>query len=147
MPQCSKQMLHYQCSTSVMASVTGDWTVTWLGLSICSFSTKTKSTLLCIMEIKVFVQIKTSLSCTNSCPLQYICSASNLSVSQAWLLNCVTNTRSTLLKYSPLGQQKMTPQMFVNSLSLYEHSGVLWWQFTALGTPHTQLLSEVSGTC
>jgi hypothetical protein len=61
---------------------------------------KMKSTMLLVMAIKVLVQT-TSLCRTNSCPLRYICCALNLSVSQAWPLNCVTNTRSTLLNCSP----------------------------------------------
>jgi hypothetical protein len=69
-----------------------------------------------------------------------------LSVSQAWPLNCVTNTRSTLLNCSPWGQHKndnsdVSEQpvtvwtqwhaMVTICSTHLEHSGVLWWQFAA----------------
>jgi hypothetical protein len=130
MSQCSKQILHFQCSTSVMANVTGDWTVAWLSLSICSFSTKIKSTLLRIMEIKVLVQTKTSLA-----QIHVFCDT--FAVPQTCLFLkpgfwIVWQIQDLLCWNVHLeANTKMTPQMFVNSLSLYEHSGVLWWQFTA----------------
>jgi len=116
MSQCSKQILHFQCSTSVMANVTGDWTVAWLSLSICSFSTKIKSTLLRIMEIKVLVQTKTSLA-----QIHVFCDT--FAVPQTCLFLkpgfwIVWQIQDLLCWNVHLeANTKMTPQMFVNSLS------------------------------
>ena len=121
---CVKSTNLKNCTIQICQSVLDDWAC----LSIRSFSTKMKSTLLFIMEMKVLVQTKTSSSCASSCLLGYTCGASNLSVSQAWPLTNVWLIPDLLCWTVHLETNtKMTHQMLLNSLTRYEHSGVLLW--------------------